>query len=111
MGVIRQDSYFNSNITTLNIKWEKKKESERIEVFNYKDKEGIKKFKEITENTTSLSTIFNSNKSIHKQTKQFVKQFNQILNQCVKKIQIKPAKYTQIDQLFRKQKELKIKTD
>ena len=47
-GVIRQESIYNSIITKLNIKWEKKKESERIEVFNFKDKEGIKKLTEIT---------------------------------------------------------------
>ena len=66
-GVIRQESDHNSIITKLNIKWEKKKESERIEVFNFKDKERLEKFKEITENTTQLSSISDSKENIHKE--------------------------------------------
>ena len=53
-GVVRQESDHNSIVTKFNIKWEMKKQAERVEVFNFKDKQGLVKFKEITVNTTTL---------------------------------------------------------
>ena len=41
-GIVKHESDHNSILTQINIKWEKKKEPDRIEVFNFKDIEGQK---------------------------------------------------------------------
>ena len=110
-GIVKHESDHNSIITQINIKWEKKKEPDRIEIFNFKDIEGQKKFRELTHNTDILSKIFETEDSIHTQTKRFPKRFNRILHQSFKKIRIRPEKDTNIDKLFRQQTDLKTKTD
>ena len=45
--------------------------TQRIEVFNFKDKHGQMKLKELTENTTALSKIFDTEENIEIQTKKF----------------------------------------
>ena len=88
-----------------------KRDTQRIEVFNFKNKHSQIKFKELIENTTDLSKIFDTEENIEIKTKKFKKKFNQILHQSFKKIRIKPAKDTHIDRLFRTQKDLKNKSD
>ena len=67
-GVITHESDHNSIITEFNLTWEHTVEDERIEIFNFKDENGQKKFKQITENTTSLSAIFDTDDSVENQT-------------------------------------------
>ena len=110
-GSVKHESDHNSIETEFNIKWEEQPNTENIEVFNFKDIAGLKKFKEMTENTTKLSSIFDNEESIEIQTKRFIKTLNRILHQCFKKIKIKQISDSKIDKLFRQQKELKKKTD
>ena len=42
-----------------------------VEIFNFKDVAGQKKFKQLTENTTILSSIFDTHDSVGNQTKKF----------------------------------------
>ena len=83
----------------------------QIEIFNFKDKEGLKKFKELTSNSTELSKIFDTNKKVGKQAKQFMKRLNGILHECFKKIKITENVDKEEDVLYKKQKELKNKGD
>ena len=110
-GIIKSESDHNSIITSFNIPWENKTDSERIEVFNFRDEKGLEKFKYITDNSTRLSTIFDTEESVEKQTKKFLKKFNRILHQCFPKIRIKHAKETEIDKLFKTKRDLKHKDD
>ena len=84
---------------------------ERVEIFNFKDAEGQRKFKEMTNDSTKLSAVFDSKEPIDIQSKKFLKKLNKILHQCFKKIKIKKSYKTDIDKLFEEQKELKHKAD
>ena len=57
----------------------------KTEIFNFKDKDSLKRFKEITSNNSELSSIFDSKRSVEKQAKQFMKRLNGMLHQCFKK--------------------------
>ena len=78
--------------------------AERIKIFYFKDEKGQEKFRQITENTTILSSIFDTNDTVKNQTKKFLNKLNGILHQCFWKIRIKPASITEIDKLFYKRK-------
>ena len=56
-GTVKKESDHNSILTKFKIKW-KDKVKPKIEVFNFNDKEGQDKFRDITTNTTKLSDIF-----------------------------------------------------
>ena len=58
-----------------------------------------------------MSSIFDTNEDIEVQTKKFLKKLNNILHQSFKKIRKTKNKDSEIDKLFRKQKELKKKKE
>ena len=66
------ESDHDTIITKFNLKW-KEKDKQKIEVLNFNDKEGQKKFKEMTSKNTKLSNIFESTKDIKEQLKEFTK--------------------------------------
>ena len=109
-GVIRQESDHNTIIKHFDIRYERREHTDRIEVFNFKDIDGQNKFKKLTENDT-LSSIFDTKENVEIQAKQFMKKLNGILHQSFRKIRIKPQSETKFDKMFKKQKELKRKTD
>ena len=59
-GMIKHKSDHNSIETEFSIEWKEKTETKTKEIFNFKDKEGLKKFREMTENNKKLSSIFDS---------------------------------------------------
>ena len=65
----------------------------------------------MTGNDTKLSSIFDNDKLIEEVAKKFIKVLNKIIHQCFKKIKITNNKTSKIDELFRKQKTFKSKTD
>ena len=110
-GIKRTESDHNSIITKFNLKVEEKENTRKIEIFNFKDENGLKRFKEITSNSVALSSIFDSKKSVEKQAKQFLKTLKGLLHKCFKKIKIKENSIKQEDILYAEQKELKGKND
>ena len=80
-GVVKQESDHNYIETKFNIKWTKKEKPQRLEIFNFKDKNGLKRFKEITEESTKLSSVFDTNDTIEVQSKRFLKELDRILHQ------------------------------
>ena len=110
-GVVTHESDHNSIITQFDLKWEHKELEERIEIFNFKDEVGQKKFRQLTEDTHTLSSIFDTNDDVEKQTKKFLKKLNGILHQCFKKIRIKTSDVTEIDKLFNERTRLRHKSD
>ena len=90
-----------------------KSKSGTIEIFNFKDDIGMKKFKDLTSNNTTLSSIFETNKTVDIQAKKFLKRFKGILHDCFKKIRITPInkKEKEIHELYKQHAALKLKTD
>ena len=80
-------------------------------MFNFKDVTGQNKFRELTEDSTALSSIFDSDGDIEVKCKKFLKKLDNILHQSFRKIRITKKKDTDIDILFRKQKVLKKKKE
>ena len=63
-GIKRTESDHNSIITNFNLKVKKRENIRKIEIFNFKDENGLKRFKEITSNSYVLSSVFDSKKSV-----------------------------------------------
>ena len=53
-----KESDHNSVITYINTTWNKNKDSNRIEIYSFKDQNGLKKFKEMTSKDNFLSEVF-----------------------------------------------------
>ena len=88
-----QESDHNSIVTNIKATWNKSKNIKRIEMYNLKDEEGLKKFHEMTNSDVFLSEVFgDKNKSIGVQTKHFLKRFGYCLSKCFKKIRIGKTK-------------------
>ena len=106
--------WYNSLITHIKTKWDKKRNIKRVEKYNFKDPEGIKKFKEMTSKYTFLSEVFDDeNKSINVTTKQFIKRFRYCLSKCFKKTRVGQhnKKNKLLEDLFNKRRILKSKKD
>ena len=58
------ESDHNLLICELSIEYSKEIRSERIEIFDLKDEDGLNKFYEETDNTTSLSSCFDGDESV-----------------------------------------------
>ena len=108
-GVIKKAIYHNSIETRFNIKWDKKQKPQCLEISNFKDQEGHKKFYEITENSIKLSSVFNNKDHIEVQSKRFLKELDKILHQCFKKNRMRESTNTEVNMLFDKPKVLKRK--
>ena len=81
------------------------------EVFNLKDKECQRRFKEETSNTTKLSNIFDTDDDLDKQTKKFLKMVKRCMHKCFKKIKIKQGRETDYKKLYKEWKNIKKKDD
>ena len=81
----------NSLITEMNMKYERIKPERRL-IFNFKDKEGLQKFREITSSKGWFSNIFNNGLSFSKQIKLWHKRLKVVVNNCFKKVRFKNHK-------------------
>ena len=60
-----QESDHNPIMAEFDLKVKESEDEKRNEIYNFKDKEGLVKFKEYTSNTNMLSSVFNSNEEIN----------------------------------------------
>ena len=99
-NMIKTDSDHHTEILELNISYIKKK-SERMEVFNFKNKKCQDIFFNICEKSSNLSNCFKSDKSIEKQTNVWFKNLQNMFQKSFKKIRIKSKVInTEISQLL-----------
>ena len=112
-GVKIKESDHNSIITQVNVSWNKTKNVTRVEMYNFKDREGMKKFKNMTSNSNFLSEVFEDNdKDVSVKTKQFLKRFGFCLSKSFKKIRMKQTKNNKaLEALFNRRRILRTKTD
>ena len=57
-GIKQTESDHNSIISKFNLRWKEKVKVPQTEIFNFNDKQGQTKFRELTSNNTKLSEIF-----------------------------------------------------
>jgi hypothetical protein len=85
---------------------------EDMEMYNLKDKEGLKKFKEITSEDSFLSSVFTEEGNIETQTKNFLKRLGYCMSKSFKKIRVnKNKKNKDLEELFNLRRILKTKKD
>ena len=88
-GVKVVESDHNSLITKVKAVWTKKQLEKRTEMYNLKDIDGFKKFKEITSRNNFLSGLFEEEGNIENQAKKFIRRLNYCQCVCFKKRRIK----------------------
>ena len=111
-GFKTKESDHNTLVTKVKSVWKKKKTEKRIEMYNLKDIECNKKFKEIKSKDNFLSSVFETKGSIEVQTKKFLKRLGYCISICFKKIRVNNSRRNlHIEDLFNKRRILKNKTD
>lgn len=107
-----KESDHNSLITKIKGTWKKQIVQKRTEMYNLKDKEGLKKFKEITSEDLFLSSVFTEEGNIETQTKYFLKILGYCMSKSFKKIRVnKNKKNKDLEELFNLRRILKTKKD
>ena len=81
------------------------------EIYNIKNIECQKKFKQYTSNTKMLSSIFDSGDDINLLTQRFMKKLNGCIAMCFKKVRVSDRKESEQDRLHKRMIMLKNKTD
>ena len=82
------ESDHNSLITHIKAVWKKKQIKEGDEIYNLKNKMGIKQFKELTSKDEFLSSVFKEEGDIETQTKHFLKRLDYCIRKCFTKIRV-----------------------
>ena len=109
-GIDHSESDHHVINTRLNIEWSPRT-AKVFEVFKYKDKVALKKFKEETTNTDKLSKIFDSDKPIDIVTKKFIKRLKGFVHQCFQKVKIIEKEDKVLDKLYNERRILRTKSD
>ena len=110
-GLKLKESDHHPLITTLRFTWSKNKKREKVETFNFQNKDCQAKFKLLTTNTNDLTKIFEKNVDLEISTKKFIKRLNGFILEAFQKIRISGNKNNEIEKLLNKRRALKHKND
>ena len=110
-GVKKQKSDHNALVSKFNITWSRKLKSNRIEMYNLKNKECQETFKELTNHGTYLSEVFDTSDNLHDKTEEFIKRLNKVIKSSFRKIRISDRPDKELENLLDRRKVLKNKTD
>ena len=110
-GIENKKSDHNTILSTFNFSWKKRKMADRMEIYNLKNKEHQKIFKELTSTGNDLSSIFDDVKDLNEATNSFFKKLEEYIQKCFKRIRIRDKSNREIEALFSKRKELRNKCD
>ena len=78
-------------ITEIDIKFEKLKPERRL-IYNFKDPEGLKKFRKVTSYNGIFLNIFNKQSSFKKQIKVWHSKLKRVVNDCFRKVRLRKNK-------------------
>ena len=113
-GSEHKQSDHNLIETRLRISWNKESNKKVTKIFNLKNKQCQKKFKEQTSQSTALSQIFDNESNIDVATEKFLKRLNKYLYKCFQKVGIKKShgrSQPKQDKMYDMWKSLQNKTD
>ena len=110
-GVKKSISDHNPLITNFNIKWIPKVRSERIEIYNLKNKSCQAEFKDLTSKSGILSSVINSNDDINTSTNNFLKRLDQCISKSFRKIRVTEKPNIEMEELFKLRRNLRNKVD
>ena len=106
----KNESDHNIVETDLNIEWNNSEPRQKVDMYNLKNEECQKRFKEYT-NNSNMANIFESPKHLDVLTKKFLKHLNGAIVQCFKKIRVTKNPTNKLEGLYQKLNELKNKVD
>ena len=110
-GVNVKESDHNVIVTEFNIETKREKK-EKLEIYNLKNKECQRKFKNYTSDSKMLSTVFDDeNEDIDVLTKRFMKKLDGAIAMSFRKIRIGNKRANKEEMLYNKRRELKNKVD
>ena len=110
-GTVKKESDHNTIFTELDIKWKPDTKQYKQEVYNLKDKESQRSFKEDTDNTKELSNIIDKEDEVDKGTKKFLKRINGFITKHFKKVKVKENVDKELEGFYKQKAELKNKED
>ena len=113
-GVKKVESDHNVILTHLKLAWSRKLKEKRIEMFNLKNSDCQKKFKEATSseyNGNYLSEVFDENDDLNILAEKFMKRLNKTINKCFRKVRITNKMDKEKEEIFARWRVLKSKTD
>ena len=84
-GTKKQKSDHNVLVSKFNITWSRKLKSNRIEMYNLKNTECQKTFKELTNHGTFLSEVFDTSENLHNKTEEFIKRLDKVIKSSFRK--------------------------
>ena len=85
-GVIKKKSDHNTLLSKFKFSWKKRNISNRMEMYNSKNRESQKLFKELTSKDNTLSNIFDTKEDLNDATNTFFKKLEEYIKICIKKI-------------------------
>ena len=101
-GIKIKESDHNVLVTEFNCNMKDQAQKEKLEIFNLKNNESQKKFKEYTLKENILSGIFDQDDSVDKLTEKFIKKLNGCIAQNFRKIRINGHKKNKCETLYQK---------
>ena len=110
-GIKKVESDHNALISKLKFTWNKHLSKNKVEIYNLKNKECQKVFKEITSKSNDLSSLFLKDDNLNICTKKFLKRLNGFIQEAFKKIRITDKQNEEIEALFQRRKVLRNKSD
>ena len=110
-GVMIKESDHNVLITEFTCETNISKKKEKVEIYNLKNLECQKRFKELTSKTKMLSTIFNAKDNINVLTNRFIKKMDGCIKMSFKKVRVNTNKKSEQEKLHDIARNLKGKED
>ena len=96
--------------TKLNVSWSPT-ENRVIEIFKFKDKAALEKFKFETTYTDKLSKLIDTDKPLDVVTKKFIKRLQGFIHKCFKKVRIVEKEDKKLEALYNKRRILRSNND
>ena len=94
------------------MKWNSQIKHQKINLFNLKNKDCLKKFKEETTGNNYLSKTMDEEQDLNQATKSLMNRLDKILHKCFRKVSVKEnSSENKQEELYKKWKNLKNKTD
>ena len=110
-GIVKKESDHNTIVTEMQIKWKTDTKTNKQEVYNLKDKDSQKRFKQDTDSTKELSNIIDKEHDVEKGTKKFMKRLKGFITKHFKKVKVKEKVDKALEDLYKQKAELKSKKD
>ena len=106
-GVIKKESDHNILITTFSDTFGSNEKKEKEEVYNIKNKDCQRKFKEYTSNTRMLSSVLDSDEDINVLTDRLIRKIEGCIASRFKKVRVTRNKKGKLKNLYTRLSELK----